>query len=83
MFALTRLLPCHQFTSCMNIGLSLSLQYSTEVKEFRDGSNTGLKLTFLDVQLDDSGVYVCKASNPIENKTAAVELAIWPEGRLE
>ena len=52
--------------------------YKTELLS----DNKGLRITFVDLRLNHSGIYICSASNIFETVQKAVNLIVWPNGML-
>lgn len=61
--------------------MPLCIQYEVDIGEFGDGKNRqGVRLTLLQPQLQDSGIYKCTAENQFETKTETVQLSVWLPG---
>ena len=61
----------------------IPMQYSVVFGEFSDGEKRGLRLTFQQPRLADSGIYVCQASNRFETKKSTIKLAVYPPGNRQ
>ena len=57
------------------------MQNSIVVSDLK-GDSTGLRLTFLFPNYEDSGYYVCMAANQFERVEMMVELIIYPPGTI-
>ena len=67
-------------SSCFHQASLLVLQYSVDVNEFGSDDKRGVRLTLLKPRLEDSGHYICTASNQFETREATVHLSVWLPG---
>ena len=75
--------PNHLARSCLINESAVFSSQDGQTEETVYSKQKGLRLVLFSVDMDDSGKYVCTASDQHKTLRTSVNLAVWPAGKLE